>query len=103
MKYLKTLPDPAAYVLTNYYACVEEALCIGCEACLKRCQMKAIHMENGRALIDRDRCIGCGLCVPTCEGKAIRFQAKEEKDRREPPLRLSDMHQRLAKERIKIG
>lgn len=100
LKYLKTLPDPAAWVLTNYYACVEDDLCIGCEACLTRCQLGAIHMEDGRALIDDRRCIGCGLCVPTCEGKAILFQAKEAKDRREPPPRLSDMHLRLAQERM---
>jgi len=63
--------------------------------------MEAIQMEDGSAVINLDRCIGCGLCVPTCDVKAIRLQAKEPKDRQEPPARLSDTYTRIAQERMK--
>jgi len=101
LKNLKKMPRPADCVATNYFALVDEDLCIGCEICLERCQMEAIAMVDGHALIDRERCIGCGLCVPTCDAQAIRLLAKEEKERLEPPLRLSETFQRIARERLK--
>ena len=100
LKYLKQMSRPADCVSSNYYALVENELCIGCETCVERCQMEAIQMKDSCAVIDRARCIGCGLCVPTCNARAIRLQVKEEKDRQEPPLRLSDMQARIARERM---
>ena len=101
LKNLKMMPKPTDCILSNYYAVVEPESCIGCEVCVERCQMDAIHMEDGQALINLDSCIGCGLCVPTCDAKAIRLQAKEQTDRQAPPIRLSDMHVRVAQERTK--
>lgn len=101
LKNLKTMPKPADCVLANHYAEVEVDLCIGCETCVERCQMDAIHMEDGRALLNRNRCIGCGLCVPTCNAQAIHLQVKKQTERQEPPIRLSDMHLRIAQERMK--
>ena len=96
------MPKPADCVATNYFALLEdEDLCIGCEICMDRCQMDAIGMVEGHAVIDRDRCIGCGLCVPTCTARTIRLQAKDEKERLEPPMRLTETFQRIAQERLK--
>jgi H+/Na+-translocating ferredoxin:NAD+ oxidoreductase subunit B len=59
MKNLKSLDSPAKVVHTNYYAEVVEKNYIACEACVERCQMDAITIEN-TARVDPERCIGCG-------------------------------------------
>lgn len=42
--------------------------CRGCGICIKRefCKVKAIHVENGKAIIDDRRCRGCTRCVHMC-------------------------------------
>jgi len=86
---LRTLsqhPKPAEVVFSNYFAAVDQETCIGCEACLDRCQMAAIHMnEDDRSEIDLDRCIGCGLCVITCPTESLSMVPKPEDQRRTPP------------------
>jgi len=75
---------PAEMVFSNYYAGVDPDACTGCGACLHRCPMAAISMDNTEhARIDRDRCIGCGLCATDCPPEAIRMVPKEE--HRVPP------------------
>jgi len=76
LKMTKAMPRPAEFVGTNYYARVKVDLCTGCGACLERCQMDAIRIENEIAGVNRDRCIGCGLCVPTCAVEALELMKK---------------------------
>jgi Na+-translocating ferredoxin:NAD+ oxidoreductase subunit B len=79
LRALRLLPKPAEMVFSNHYAGIDPEACTGCEACLERCQMSAIVLDDeDRARIDRDRCIGCGLCVPSCPAEAIRLIPKEE-------------------------
>ena len=102
LKYLKRLPKPAESSGSNFYAVVEEELCVGCEICLERCQMEAIEMVDSCAVIKRERCIGCGLCVSACAAGAIRFLAKQPEDRREPPGSLTETYKRIGEERHKV-
>ncbi|MGV8081976.1 MAG: 4Fe-4S dicluster-binding protein [Syntrophales bacterium] len=75
---------PAEMVFSNYYAGVDPDACTGCGACLHRCPMAAISIdETEHARIDRNRCIGCGLCATDCPLEAIRMVPKEE--HRVPP------------------
>ncbi len=101
LKNLKRMAKPAECVATNYFAFLEEDVCIGCEICMDRCQMDAIGMAEGHAVIDRDRCIGCGLCVTTCTSQAIRLERKEETACQEPPVRLTETFQHIARKRLK--
>jgi electron transport complex protein RnfB len=83
---LKRHPKPAEIVFSNYFAEVDQDVCMGCETCLERCQMEAIQMnEDESAEINLDRCIGCGLCVEACPEEAIQLIPKPEARRRTPP------------------
>ncbi len=72
------LPEPAQLFATNYFAEVDEDLCIGCGTCEERCNMDAVHVEDAIAHVDKTRCIGCGACVPTCTSEAIKLYKKEK-------------------------
>ena len=76
-------PRPAEFYTSSYQAIVDSIACSGCETCVKRCQMKAISIEDDVARVNLDFCIGCGLCVPTCPTTAIKLIKK--KQRKKPP------------------
>lgn len=100
LKNLKALPNPARYVASNFVAHIDADLCIGCCACLERCQMDAIRVEDEVATLDSSRCIGCGLCVPTCTAQAITLRSKPEGERITPPAHFMEIYQRMAGERL---
>lgn len=99
LKSLNLYPKPAELVFSNHYAQVDEDACVGCEACLDRCQMDAMTMADDKAVINLDRCIGCGLCVTTCPSDAIELIAKPEDQRRVPPPTSLDQMLTLAEKR----
>lgn len=79
MKNVKKLEKPAEFYDNNYTARINPELCIGCENCIKRCQMEALCLVDNISTVDLDRCIGCGLCVTTCTKKAIRLHSNNKK------------------------
>ena len=99
LKSLKRLPCPASLVHTNYYVRIRKEECIGCEACVERCQMEAIRIHDDVAEVDLDRCIGCGLCVTSCSGEAIYLIRKEDQDCYTPPDNVVETYTRIAQER----
>ena len=50
---------------------VNEAKCIGCNACAKACAHGAPILENRKMHIDLDKCLGCGRCIGVCPVDAI--------------------------------
>jgi coenzyme F420-reducing hydrogenase gamma subunit len=52
LRSLNNHPKPAETVIANHLAVVEEALCLGCETCLERCQMRAITITDDAAVED---------------------------------------------------
>jgi len=74
----KRFPEPAQFFATNFYAEVDPDLCAGCEICVDRCNMDAVHVEDAIAKVDKTKCIGCGVCVPTCTSEAMKLYKKEE-------------------------
>jgi len=76
--HLKRHPSPAAMASASFVAKADPEICIGCETCLDRCQMEALHMEDEHAVVNADRCIGCGLCVSTCPSGALTLERKPE-------------------------
>ncbi len=73
----KRLSEPAQFFATNFYASVDEDLCVGCGTCEDRCNMDAIYIEDNIAHVNKARCIGCGACIPTCTSEAIQLYKKE--------------------------
>jgi Na+-translocating ferredoxin:NAD+ oxidoreductase subunit B len=85
LRFLKMLPNPAAFVTSDHFATVERELCTGCQLCVERCRFDAITMSaESLADVNRERCIGCGLCVSSCVVDAIVLAAKPAPERREP-------------------
>jgi uncharacterized Fe-S center protein len=51
---------------------VDKKLCVGCGACAKFCNERAISFDEQRkAGIDHDTCVGCGRCIGACNVHAI--------------------------------
>ena len=51
----------------------DDAKCINCGKCVKRCTLGARHVVNGSKRYDASRCLGCGLCASTCPTGAIKL------------------------------
>jgi electron transport complex protein RnfB len=69
----------------NYFSVIDPEKCIGCGACVERCQMQAVSAVNDISVVNLTKCIGCGLCVSGCKSNVARLELKPEKDRIEPP------------------
>lgn len=46
--------------------------CIGCGACVKKCDHKALSLEGQMAVVDRSRCVLCGYCSSVCPEFCIK-------------------------------
>ena len=100
LKSLNLFPNPAEMVFSNYYAKIDQEACVGCEACLDRCQMSALTMsDEEKAGVNFDRCIGCGLCVTTCPSDAIQLVLKSEEKRKIPPATSGEQMMNMAHKR----
>lgn len=89
----QAFPKPAEVLGGNYFAEVNSDLCTGIGACVERCPMDAVALDNGYALVDLARCIGCGLCAPTCAEQAIYLVKKEQEV--VPPLTEEALYDEL--------
>lgn len=60
----------------------ETAECQDCFKCVRKCPVKAIEIEEGRASIDSGLCIFCGHCLDVCSTKAkkVRDDLQKAKD-----------------------
>jgi len=75
-----TVPYPAArkpvYAATRARIAIEEAKCILCLICDKKCPTGAIKVDRpGKTwAIDRLLCIQCGYCVEVCPKKCLGME-----------------------------
>jgi ferredoxin len=53
--------------------------CAGCGTCAENvCFVKAISLQEGRAVIDQAECRGCGRCAAVCPEQAIEVVIEDE-------------------------
>jgi len=72
---LKRFDYHDAITESAFVARFDQARCIGCGTCVKRCAFDAFRLLEGedRAAFTSDRCFGCGLCIGTCPSRAIHL------------------------------
>lgn len=46
--------------------------CIGCGACIKKCDHKALRLDGERVIVDRSKCVLCGYCSSVCPEFCIK-------------------------------
>lgn len=92
----KRLPKPLDFWVSNFFATVDRDTCVGCGACVRRCQVGAVNFsrKNYPAAIDLNRCIGCGVCVPACPSHSIFLEKKPTEI--EPPQNREELHDAIA-------
>jgi Na+-translocating ferredoxin:NAD+ oxidoreductase RNF subunit RnfB len=90
----KRLPKPLDFWASNHRAMVDESLCCGCGACVRRCQVDAVHLSaDEKAVVDLRRCLGCGVCVVSCRNQAISLIKKNGDVR--PPETRRDLYDQI--------
>jgi len=88
---------PGALAHSDFRAAVDAEACIGCGACVERCQFGALAVPDDICVVDSLRCVGCGLCVAACASDALHLERREE---REPlPTNLKEWMLRRAEAR----
>lgn len=68
---------PHAMAKSRFIAGVEQARCIACGLCAKRCPVRGVTSIMGPLHISEEKCIGCGLCVTTCPTQAISLKERQ--------------------------
>lgn len=82
---------------------VDDALCIGCELCLPKCQFDALAMDGKIVRVNETRCVGCGVCVLACDQDALRLARRPADQVLPTPLTENDWRaERAAVRGIKL-
>ena len=90
--------QPHAFAKANYVMTVNEDLCIGCEACLDRCQFEALEIIDSICHVN-DRCVGCGVCALVCPEDALQLERRKTADLEEHPITRKEWIEQKAKAR----
>ncbi len=90
--------QPHAFAKANYVMTVDEELCIGCEACLERCQFNALEIIDGICQVN-DRCVGCGVCALVCLEDALQLVKRKTDQFEEYPTTRKEWIEQKAKAR----
>ena len=69
---------------------VDDAICNGCEDCIKSCQFNALTMDGLLATVETVRCTGCGVCVITCSTGALGLVRRPENEVKPVPQTLAE-------------
>ena len=88
---------------SHYDLAYDKDACLQCGACVERCPMFAISMdEDGYPVVDA-RCMRCGQCGMVCPVEARKLTAKAPEDRIELPANMMDDYNLKAAYRIERG
>ena len=50
---------------------INQAHCIQCGLCVRRCPAKCMTVHDKTLIIDYDKCIACGVCIGLCKKNAL--------------------------------
>lgn len=75
----KRSPSPSEFVIASWVIEIDDDVCAGCGACVDRCWMEALTMDDHRVVRDFNRCIGCGICRYMCPSDAMKLVWREAK------------------------
>jgi len=64
--------------IVSMLAKVDPDNCIGCQTCVRVCPVKAIKVENRKAVVNIERCSGCAACEQRCPQYAIAMIKRDE-------------------------
>ncbi|MFL7813603.1 MAG: 4Fe-4S binding protein [Anaerolineales bacterium] len=84
---------------SDFFAVVDEELCLGCGDCLERCQFNALDLEGDICRIDLANCVGCGLCVPVCPEEALSLVRRPQGEMPPPPADIREWSEIRAENR----
>jgi len=79
------LPTTTAWPAITKTITIDEAACVGCGHCMKRCPVGALSLQDNtsksesilrhkKAAKYEDVCIGCGLCISACRPGALTLR-----------------------------
>ena len=95
--------SPIADNASSYLLQYDREACIQCGACVERCPMVAISMdEDGYPQVD-DYCVRCGQCGMVCPASARKLAARPANDRLPVPDNHMDDHNRKFGYRLQHG
>ena len=89
---------PTGVAKSDYYATTDIEQCTGCESCVMVCPVKAITMDDAKAVVNTAECLGCGVCVVECPNKSMSLVARPEPVVA-PPRNWRDMLLQIAREK----
>ena len=92
---------PNSVAASRFFAVVDSETCTGCEACIDRCQTRAIRAEGEKVGIEEKWCIGCGLCVSACPVDAISL--RERAEYRVPAQNVNELRMTIFREQFGSG
>ncbi|MBN2393726.1 MAG: 4Fe-4S binding protein [Anaerolineae bacterium] len=75
-------------ISSGYVSQVDEERCVGCGACVEKCQFGALALQDGHVVVDAAACMGCGVCVNTCPQEALSLARLAE---RPAPLEIQEL------------
>jgi len=90
---VKAAGRPSMAAVSSFLLRVDAEECVGCGACLERCQLDALSMDGDVAVRDENRCVGCGLCVRVCPTGALKLEARG--DAATPPADWGKLNQAI--------
>jgi Na+-translocating ferredoxin:NAD+ oxidoreductase subunit B len=94
---LRVTTDAGRRFVSNYTCGHDDAVCVNCGVCVKRCPIRARKMTEGKMEYKPDLCIGCGLCVSTCQVKANTLSRKAEDQIYIPDASIFDTYDKIEK------
>ncbi len=68
---------PQMPLVSGYVLEYDADACIGCGACVDRCPMKSVTLEDGVCTMDA-ACVACGQCALVCPAQARILAPKED-------------------------
>jgi ferredoxin len=96
------LKNPGAVAKSEFILNLNTEECIGCGACIDRCQVKALELQDDIAVVDRERCIGCGVCVMTCPVEALSLERKSAEEIKMPVKDFGELMVKIGQEKGRL-